>query len=138
MRAWQAGRTGAAGALAAAFLDHAPCGFATEHEGLVGVPRAASSPDAIAVAPSATVVAQLNDLGFFLTESGDAERGLSVLEFVTTLAPDRTVAWLNQADAAWASGDKGLARASYRTYVDRLEDAGGTAVPRATKRAARR
>ena len=70
------------------------------------------------------VTAILNDYGFFLAEAGLHERAVPVLQVVVARAPDRTVAYLNLADAEQAQGQAEIALDHYRRYADLMLAAG--------------
>jgi hypothetical protein len=70
------------------------------------------------------VTEALNDLGFFLSEAGLNDRAVPVLRRVVARAPDRTVAYLNLADAEYTLGDAETARGHYRQYLTLMERAG--------------
>jgi hypothetical protein len=84
------------------------------------------------------VTAILNDLGFFLSEAGLDDRAVPVLRSVVARAPDRTVAYLNLADAEYTLGDAKTARGHYRQYLTLMESAGkvGKVPPRVVDRLA--
>ncbi len=70
--------------------------------------------------PTPQVLERLNDLAFFLDEGGDHERAEAWLTRVVEAAPDRTVAWLNLADAEWALDRPEKARGHYETYLGQM------------------
>lgn len=70
------------------------------------------------------LVGQLNDYGFFLAEAGRPGDAAGVLETVIDLDPERTVAYLNLADALFATGDVAAAKRHYADYRQRMTDAG--------------
>ena len=61
-----------------------------------------------------------NDLGYFLEQSGMYADAVRVLETVIGGFPDRTVAYLNLADAYSGLGDTAKAVSNYRTYRDKM------------------
>jgi tetratricopeptide (TPR) repeat protein len=63
------------------------------------------------------VSAILNDYGFFLAEAKRLDRAIAVLQLVIARAPKCAVAYLNLADAQWASGDTSAAAPHYRRYA---------------------
>jgi hypothetical protein len=73
------------------------------------------------------LVGELNNYGFYLEEAGRPADATRVLMAVTDIDPDRTVAYLNLADAQFASGDRGAAKASYAAYRKRMIAAGKAA-----------
>jgi hypothetical protein len=58
----------------------------------------------------------LNDYGFFLEQSSDP-RAVEILSIAVALDPERTVAFLNLADALWGEGRKTEAAVNYREYA---------------------
>lgn len=70
--------------------------------------------------PAATVIAMLNDYGFFLSESKKYKEAKLILLNVIKLSPSRAVAYLNAADTEWALGEKGNAKAHYKQYLKLL------------------
>jgi len=103
-RAWRGGRPGAAAEIALNWGEFAP----TNGDGEVLV----------------EFIEQVNDLAFFLDEGGHHERAAKVLGRVVEAAPDRTVAWLNLADAEWALDQPEKARGHYETYLGQMTKAG--------------
>jgi len=72
-----------------------------------------------------------NDLGYFLEESGQFKDAVDVLTSVLAAFPDRTVAYLNLADAYAGLKDTPRAKTNYRKYVDLMTKAGKQAkIPR--------
>ena len=84
------------------------------------------------------VTAIMNDYGFFLAEAGMNDRAVAVLTTVLARAPDRTVAYLNLADAEYAQGWKDEARGHYRGYRERMrgENKAAKVPPRVAERIA--
>lgn len=66
------------------------------------------------------LAAELNDYGFYMEENGRHEAAIDVLQAVIDLDSDRTVAYLNLADAEYATGEKGSAKANYLEYRKRM------------------
>ena len=66
----------------------------------------------------------LNEYGFYLAEAGDPKAAVDVLETVLTEDPQRTVAYLNIADAQFALGRLSAARASYARYRELMTEQG--------------
>jgi hypothetical protein len=66
------------------------------------------------------LVGQLNDYGFYLAEAGRLRDAAGVLESVIDLNPGRTVAYLNLADALFATGDVDTAKRHYADYQKRM------------------
>ncbi len=65
-------------------------------------------------------VKYMNDYGFFLQKAGASKDAVKILEKVVRVAPSRTVAWLNLADAYWDSKHTGEAKVAYRRYLQLL------------------
>ena len=82
------------------------------------------------------LIDHINDYGFYLAEVGRPDDAIPVLQAVIDLNRDRTVTYLNLADAQFAIGDKMAAKQSYAEYVKRMAAEGKEAhVPaRATER----
>jgi hypothetical protein len=70
------------------------------------------------------VTAILNDYGFFLDQAGKHEKAVTVLRMVIARDPNRTVAYLNLADAEYARHDKRGAAVHYAHYAALMKDAG--------------
>ena len=66
------------------------------------------------------LAAELDDYGFYLEENGRANDAVDVLQAVIDLDAGRTVAYLNLADAEYATGEKGAAKANYLEYQKRM------------------
>ena len=66
--------------------------------------------------PFAEFIVILNDYGFFLEQSSDS-RAAEILSITVALDPERTVAFLNLADALWKAGRKAEAAVNYREYA---------------------
>ena len=83
------------------------------------------------------IVGEVNNYGFYLAEAGRSKDAVEVLSSVTDAAPDRTVAYLNLADAQFAAGAAADAKASYVEYAKRMTAAGNAAhiPPRVAERA---
>lgn len=83
------------------------------------------------------IVGEVNNYGFYLAEAGRPRDAVDVLSAVIDSAPDRTVAYLNLADAQFAAGGPGDAKPNYVEYAKRMTEAGNAAhiPPRVTDRA---
>jgi len=83
------------------------------------------------------IVGEVNNYGFYLAEAGRAKEAVEVLSSVTDAAPDRTVAYLNLADAQFAAGAAADAKTNYAEYAKRMTAAGNAAhiPPRVAERA---
>lgn len=68
--------------------------------------------------PKDHCIAALNDYAFLLNWSGQYNLAIPVLKAVIKESPNRAVAYLNLADAQWASGEKVDAYTNYRNYKD--------------------
>ena len=73
------------------------------------------------------VVAELNDHGFYLAQAGRNRDAVGVLDAVVELDADRIPAWLNLADAQFASGDVADAKRNYAEYARRMTASGKAA-----------
>ena len=73
------------------------------------------------------VVAGFNDYGFYLEEAGRPKDAIAQLSAVVDVDPDRTVAYLNLADAYYATGDRAAAQTNYAEYRKRMAAVGKTA-----------
>jgi hypothetical protein len=82
------------------------------------------------------LAAQLNDYGYYLEQAGRPGAAAEVLTAVIGLDADRTVAYLNLADAKFAAGDQVEAKYFYVEYRKRMTAAGHAAQipPRAAER----
>ena len=61
-------------------------------------------------------VAALNDIGFYLSESGDHRVAIELYKSLLKVAPDRIPLKLNMADSLWATDQKNEARKFYQGY----------------------
>ncbi|EOR05542.1 hypothetical protein F896_02963 [Acinetobacter genomosp. 15BJ] len=68
--------------------------------------------------------AELNDSAFFLYQLGYDDASLKFLNHVIKLDPNRTVAYLNRADAYLALKNIGQARKNYMMYADQMKKLG--------------
>lgn len=68
----------------------------------------------------ATIIAMYNDMGFFIDENGNHSDAYLIFQEVIAIDPNRAVAWLNRADAAWALNKKEEARKGYAEYAKRV------------------
>lgn len=75
-----------------------------------------------------TLVRQFNDYGFYLEQAKQPKQAIGVLAQVTDVDPDRTVAYLNLADADYAVGRMADAKANYTEYQKRMAAAGKLAL----------
>ncbi len=77
-----------------------------------------------------------NDLGFLFEQSGYYAEAAELLKHITKKHPERTVAYLNLADAYWAMDNKELARNAYGHYHEKMISAGreGKIPPRVLSR----
>lgn len=65
-----------------------------------------------------------NDLAFLLEQSGYYQEAAVLLEHIIRKHPDRTVAYLNLADAYWSLQQKEQAREAYSLYQTKMTRAG--------------
>lgn len=81
-------------------------------------------------------IAIINDYGFMLEQAGKSKDAVMLLGYVTRVAPDRTPAYLNLADALYKSGKKQEAGGYYKTYIKLMksENREKEIPPRATER----
>ncbi len=70
------------------------------------------------------IVAEFNDYGFYLEEAGRAREAVAVLSAVIDLDDKRIPAYLNLADAQYATGNVADAKADYAEYTKRMAAAG--------------
>ncbi|NUG82697.1 tetratricopeptide repeat protein, partial [Acinetobacter bereziniae] len=63
-------------------------------------------------------VVELNDAAFYLNQLGHPKVSLEILKKVIQLDPNRTVAYLNLADAYLALKNKNQARSNYLIYAN--------------------
>jgi hypothetical protein len=90
--------------------------------------------DQLALKPKQYIPA-INDYAFFLQEAGKNSEAIPLLRRVLEKDSGRTVAYLNLADALWATGDKAGAKKMYVEYVSRAgKDKSISIPPRATER----
>lgn len=61
-----------------------------------------------------------NDLGFYFEQAGYYPEAIALLSKVIAVAPERTPAYLNLADAFWGQGDKPQALINYRRYQEQM------------------
>lgn len=61
-----------------------------------------------------------NDYGFLLQQAGLNKDAVNILMLVIKKSPQRTVAYLNFADATWNEGDKKAAVRYYKQYVSQM------------------
>jgi len=66
------------------------------------------------------LVRHYNDYGFYLEQAGEMRQAIDVLSQVTDVDADRTVAYLNLADAQYAVGQTVDAKANYAEYQKRM------------------
>lgn len=66
------------------------------------------------------LVQHFNDYGFYLERAGKTQQAVDVLSQVTDVAQDRTVAYLNLADAQYAAGRTDDAKTAYAEYRKRM------------------
>lgn len=71
----------------------------------------------------------LNDYGYFLSLAGRNKEAKPILANVIKLVPNRTVAYLNLADAEWALGQKSAAKGHYKTYLKLLGSKASSVAP---------
>lgn len=84
----------------------------------------------------ATLVREFNDYGFYLAQAGRPKDAVEVLSEVVDVDPNRTVAYLNLADAQYAAGETADAKSNYAEYAKRMTAAGkqGAVPPRVAER----
>jgi len=70
---------------------------------------------------TASNVTQYNDLGFFLEQGGKYREAIILLSEVIKAVPERTVAYLNLADAYWGLSDTTNARQQYCRYIELMK-----------------
>jgi len=70
------------------------------------------------------LVGAFNDYGFYLEQAGRVQDAIAVLSAVTDIDPNRTVAYLNLADAQYAAGQLADAKQNYAAYRQRMQQAG--------------
>ena len=77
-----------------------------------------------------------NDYGFYLEQAGRPKDAIAVLAGVVDADENRTVAYLNLADAQYAAGQAADAKSNYAEYRKRMTAAGKLALvpPRVTER----
>jgi hypothetical protein len=82
------------------------------------------------------LVGEFNDYGFYLEQAGRPKDAIGVLSSVVDVDENRTVAYLNLADAQYGAGQVGDARSNYAAYRKRMEAAGKLALvpPRVAER----
>ncbi|MBK5377526.1 tetratricopeptide repeat protein [Pseudomonas sp. TH43] len=68
-----------------------------------------------------------NDLGFLFSEAGFYQEAIELLKVVVAENPDRTVAYLNLADAYWGEGLKELSVENYKKYSLLMQQSGKAA-----------
>lgn len=61
-----------------------------------------------------------NDYGFLLQQAGLNQDAINILKIVIKNSPQRTVAYLNVADATWNEGNKKAAALYYKQYVSQM------------------
>ncbi|WP_018927454.1 tetratricopeptide repeat protein [Pseudomonas umsongensis] len=65
-----------------------------------------------------------NDIAYYWQQAGFNDDAIWLLEKVISSSADRTVAYLNIADAYWSKGDKQMASANYKKYADLMVSSG--------------
>ncbi|WPN57823.1 hypothetical protein [Pseudomonas sp. P9_31] len=65
-----------------------------------------------------------NDIAYYWQQADFNEDAIWLLEKVISNSPDRTVAYLNIADAYWSKGDRQMASANYKKYADLMVSSG--------------
>lgn len=65
----------------------------------------------------------LNDIGYYLEQSGAYVEAVALLEKIVKKSPSRTVAYVNLGDAYWELRDKLKAKKAYKTYVEQMKTA---------------
>ena len=65
-----------------------------------------------------------NDLGFLFAEAGYYSESVELLRKVISENPERTVAYLNIADAYWGLSQKDLAAENYKKYISMMQQSG--------------
>lgn len=72
----------------------------------------------------------INNYAFFLQQAGQPEAAIKLLKKLVGLKPNRTVAWLNLADAYWDTKQFTSARDCYAKYKKMMEESNkGSAIP---------
>jgi tetratricopeptide (TPR) repeat protein len=74
-----------------------------------------------------TLVAEMNDYGFYLEETGRYAEAVDVLTSVWNVDATRAVVYLNLADAQFALGRTADARPNYARYAELMTQAGKAA-----------
>ncbi|MFV0531847.1 MAG: tetratricopeptide repeat protein [Flavobacteriales bacterium] len=69
-------------------------------------------------------VERLNDLSYYLEQSGHYEQATILLEKIIKQFPERVVAYLNLADAYWGLGNQEKAKENYRKYISMMKAQG--------------
>lgn len=65
-----------------------------------------------------------NDVAYFWQQADFNDDAIWLLEKIISDSPDRTVAYLNVADAYWSKGDRMAAAINYKKYTDLMVSAG--------------
>jgi hypothetical protein len=66
-------------------------------------------------------IVKANDIAFMISEAGDFNRAIIMLNKVLTVDSNRVVAYLNLADSYWGIGDKSNAAINYYKYVELMK-----------------
>ncbi|VDY63740.1 tetratricopeptide repeat protein [Shimwellia blattae] len=71
-----------------------------------------------------------NDYGFLLQQAGRNVDAVTVLNIVVKNTPKRAVAYLNIADAYWASGDVTKSSQNYKEYIKLMKISHNNKIPK--------
>ena len=66
----------------------------------------------------------LNDIAYFLEQSGNFHEASILLEKITGKFPEHTVAYVNLGDAYWGLKDTAKAKTAYEKYIDLMKKSG--------------
>ncbi len=76
------------------------------------------------IAADQSNIPKYNDFGFFLEQGGEYEEAVKVLKEVISIAPSRTVAYLNLGDAYLGASDSTKALKNYTLYISQMKENG--------------
>lgn len=74
----------------------------------------------LACHPARNNIQSLNDIGFYIAESGDYNFALEIYRKIESISPERTVLKLNIADSLWSIGKLEDAKKYYKSYKDSM------------------
>lgn len=74
--------------------------------------------------PSISNVRDLNDIAYYISQTGNNQEALKIYKAIEVIATNRTVLKLNIADALWNENRKPEAKSYYKKYADDMRKVG--------------